>query len=67
MTDEEYAAEVTRYADAMIVELSTTHNAIAICACIEAACNIALKTGKQYSLVTKFREVADLVELESYS
>lgn len=62
MTHQEYADEVTKQATLLELKLEFISPAIAICACIEAACNIACKNLKSNTLARKLREVADLLE-----
>ena len=60
MNQKEFAEFVTATTD-FILKLGVRPD-ILCCACIEAACNIALAENKKKLMVTKLHEAADLLE-----
>jgi len=65
MTSEEYAQIITKKADELMMELEFDDPSIAVSACIEAACNIALKNNREILVGDKLIECGNLLKMRN--
>lgn len=62
MTDKEFADIVSEWSVLLDHQIKDISPGIAMAACIETTCNIAIRSNKEIMIISKFREVANLME-----